>query len=417
MDQNYYFPARILQRGGDMPESAEHALRDLIKADLGGVSPFFFPAEISSDRLDSHFTHMLDSTLQNFAAEAEAGVSFLDSHVRRRLGLGYTLTGSLENLDSLKGNDSVTRIVSDIYTVPGIGLGEGSYASTDDFIRAIRARLVRKVSVGFHGGDMICDICGNSFWDWRACKHWPGRKYTVNGDNSDDGEGEEVVSTFGIADGHLAEVSAVYEGSTPGAMILRAEGMAEAGLLDGEEIRRLETQYRIRIPDGQRLWATEATTYSGLDFVENRDNGEKPMAEVERQAEEMLIREMLKSAGAPTGDLAKCVQWLVDDRARLKKANDELTPLADQGKQYRTDTIKDALAEGVRALGKDFHTETYERMFENADIAHIKQTRDDWKRQGDLVFKGKRLTIDGEEQSTTPAPAPANAVPNAAFRS
>jgi hypothetical protein len=393
MSNEYYFPAHVESK--EMPEAVESMLRDMIKGDLGGQSPYFFRAEISSDRLDSHFTHMLNSSLQNFATESENGISFLDSHQRYKLGIGYTLTGSCEN------SNGVTRVISDIYTVPGINLGNHSYASTDDFIRAMRAALVRKVSVGFHGGDMLCDICGYSFWDFRNCKHWPGRKYMVTDDNGVD---IETVSTFGISDAHLAEVSAVYEGSTPGAMILRAEGMAQAGLLDSEEIRRLETQYRIKLPAGQRIWPVKE---------EIQENGEKQMEELEQ------IKEILKGIGTPHGhgDAVKGIQWLADDRARLATENARLTPLADQGREYRADLIKEALAEGVRALGKDFHAETYELMFESADIAHIKRMRDDWKRQGDLIFKGKRLTVDGEEQPITPAPAPTSAVPDAAYRS
>lgn len=386
MDQDYYFPAEITSR--EMSESAEVKLREVVKADLGGVAPYLFPAEISSNRLDSHFTHMLDSTLRNFANESEIGVSFLDSHQRRRLGLGYTLTGAYEK------DNGVTRVTADVYTVPGIDFGDGSYASTDDFIRAVRARLVRKVSVGFHGGDMICDICGNSLWDWRNCRHWPGRKYTINGDNGEDGE--EVVATFGVEDAHLAEVSAVYEGSTPGAMIIRAEGMAQAGLLDGEEIRSLETQYRIKLSTGQRTWPVEK---------EIQANGEKQQMEGMEQ-----VLEALKKAGAPE-DPAKMARWIAD----IGEENTRLVALAKQGEQYRADTIEAALAEGVRALGDDFHTETYKKMFDSAEIDHIKRMSGDWKRQGDLLFKGKRKTVDDEQQ--TPAPAPISAVPDAAFKS
>lgn len=404
MDQNYYFPASVQSR--EMPEAVEALLREQIKGDLGGVSPYFFRAEISSNRQDGHFTHMLDSTLRNFASEAETGVSFLDSHKRWSLPIGYSLTGSYEK------DNGVTRVVSDIYTVPGISLGSHSYSSTDDFIRAMRASLVRKISVGFHGGDMICDLCGGSFWDWRSCKHWPGRKYTIESDdNGDNGsEGKEVVATFGIADAHLAEVSAVYEGSTPGAMILRAEGMAEAGLLDGEEIRRLEVQYRIKLPAGQRVWPTEKV----------QKNGEKPMAELDPVQDVLRLKEILRNAGAPHDDPAKAAQWLADENARLSKENARLIPLADQGREYRADLTEEAIAQGIRALGKEF-TEaaqaTYRKMFETSEVSFIKQMSADWKRQGDKIFKGKRLTADGEEQSTTPAPAPESRVPDAAYRS
>lgn len=399
MANEYYFPAEIQNR--EMPESIQTMLREMIKGDFGGATPYFFQAEISSSRIDSHFTRMLDSTLHNFAGEAETGVSFLDSHKRWSLPIGYTLTGSL------KKDNGITRVVSDIYTVPDIELRGHSYGSTTDFIKAVKSSLVRDVSVGFHGGDMICDICGNSFRDWRNCRHWPGRKYTINNENGDNGDGEEVIATFGIDDGHLAEVSGVYSGSTPDAMILRAEEMAQAGLFDGEEIRRLETQYRIKLPSGQRTWpTTDAVTYPGNQI----QNGEK------QQMDELdQIKEKLSKAGAKQKDPVAAAQWLVDDYASLKKDNDRLGPLAEQGEQYRADIVKQALAEGVRALGDDFHSETYEKMFINAEISHIKRMKDDWARQADLVFTGKRKTVDNEQQK--PPAAPVSAVPDEAYKS
>jgi hypothetical protein len=339
---------------------------------------------------------MAVSTLKNFAKDATAGVAFLDSHDKGKLGFGR----------SLQGHFNENRVIADFYTAPGVEFGgQHSYKSTDDFIRALQFGLVNDVSVGFYEGQMMCDICGHEFYDFANCQHWPGQTYEV--------EESEVISTFTNENGRLAEVSAVYDGATPGAMILRAEGMAEAGLLDGEEIRRLETQYRIKLHPPrayQGAWV--------LNEKEIQENGEKPMAEVGQQAEEMLIREILKSAGAPTGDLAKCVQWLADDRDRLKKANDELGPLAAQGKQYRTDLSEEAIVQGIRANGKEF-TEaaqaTYRKMFETADVSIIKQMSADWQRQGDKIFKGKRLTVDGEEQST--ALAPVSRVPDAAYKS
>lgn len=393
MANEYYFPAEIQNR--EMSESTQAMLREMVKGDFGGATPYFFQAEISSDRLDSHFTHMLSSTLQNFTNEAKAGVSFLDSHRRLSLPIGYTLTGSLEK------DNGVTRVVSDIYTVPDIELRGHSYGSTTDFIKAVKSSLVRDVSVGFHGGDMICDICGNSFRDWRNCKHWPGRKYPVNNENGDNGDGEEVVATFGITDAHLAEVSGVYAGSTPDAMILRAEEMTQAGLLDGEEIHRLETQYRIKLNTGQRVWPVEK---------EIQTNGEKQqMDELEQ------IKELLDKAEIPTGEPVIRVKKLIDGFETLKDENGKMASLADQGRQYRADTIKAALAEGVRALGDDFHSETYEKMFINADISHIKRMKDDWGRQAAKIFDGKRKTVDDEQQA--PAPTPASAVPDAAFKS
>ena len=105
---------------------------------------FFFEAEISSTTLDSYFTHMADSTLRNFAGDAAGGVALLDSHDGYKLGVGYSASGGYEE------EDGAGRVVATFYIVPGIKYGgRHSFASSDDFILAIRSGVVRDVSVGF----------------------------------------------------------------------------------------------------------------------------------------------------------------------------------------------------------------------------------------------------------------------------
>lgn len=82
----YTFPARIT--AVDMRQVA--GLPD----DL--PDPFVFETESSNNNLDFYFTHMLESTLRNFAAEAAVGVQFLDSHNNYNLGYGRTFDGRFE---------------------------------------------------------------------------------------------------------------------------------------------------------------------------------------------------------------------------------------------------------------------------------------------------------------------------------
>lgn len=366
------FPARIVgQLTGD-------EARQVIEADLGEAEPFVWRAEISSDRLDAYYTHMNERTLRNFATDAAAGVTFLDSHDHRKLGYGQSITGVFEV------DGQISRVVSDFYTVPGINFGSGlSYASTDDFIRAVKSRLARDVSVGFYGGDMICDICGGSFYDWRACPHWPGVEYPIG----EQGE-QTIIATFEIDDAHLAEVSAVYDGATPEAMILKARMQTEAGELEPRVARILEVKYRIK-PDPRQLWP-------GIEIKERS----KPMPD-EKTTEERLI----------------------DLQAQLDQANAEierLKPLAQQGEQYRADLIAEALAEGVRANGKEFPAETYQGILERSNIAEIKAMRDDWAAQAKRRFTNGRQTVDGDEgEAASAAKKPKTqrsaALPDAAY--
>lgn len=366
MDQ-YNFPARITSTRASAADAPEGAV--------------VWSAEISSDRLDAYFTHMAESSLRNFATDASAGVTFLDSHNSRQLGYGQSLAGVFQ----VEGG--VARVVADFYTVPGINFSSGlTYQSTDDFIRALQARLVRDVSVGFYGGDVICDICGNSLYDWRNCSHWPGMEYAI-GDKGN----ETVVATAEIVDARLAEVSAVYDGATPGAMVLRAQQMADAGLLEPETARRLETKYRIKLPATRVLSAAKpAATPERKKIVDELEQIRALMAELNVSGESVIDQ----------------VRWLVDENARL-------APLADAGRQYRDDLIADALAEGVRALGEAFPTETYRGIMNRAGLEEIKSLRANFATQAALRFPGGRQTSDSDQ---TPAPPKRERVPASHYK-
>ena len=193
-----FTPARIQDRAVELPAGLPDGA-------------FVREMEISSTRLDSYFTHMMASTLQNFAQEAKEGRSFLDSHDGGKLGLGYTFGGEL----AIEGDNALA--VANFYTVPGIRFGgQHSFASTDDFIKAVEARIVRDVSVGFHGGRWVCDICGGDYFRYSQCSHFAGVEYEQTGE---DGVTKRTLATVGIHDAHLSEVSAVFDGATPGAMI------------------------------------------------------------------------------------------------------------------------------------------------------------------------------------------------------
>jgi hypothetical protein len=377
-DTIHTVPARIIERALSVQE-----LTSLIQADLGDIQPFFWTAEISNNRLDFYFGRMGESTLKNFANDASAGVPFLDSHNNRNLGYGQSLSGRFEATGELM------RTVADFYTVPGIRFSGGqSYASSDDFILAVKSRLVRDVSVGFHGGMSICDICSADMFafDWETwrflCPHMPGVEYPV-GDRGN----EVVLATFTQEDSRLGEVSGVYDGATPGAMIEKAQRMAEAGQMPAELIRRVETKYRIKLPDRQRAWPG----------VEPKRS--KQMAEPTNNDLLPRIRAILDEAKAPEGDEAAGVRWLAGEVTRLTAENVRLSPLAEDGKAYRTDLIEDTLKEGVRAMGLNFPEETYREMLAGATLERIKTVRDKFAEQAKGVVPSGRQTTDTDEKA------------------
>jgi hypothetical protein len=434
-----------------MTQAAEYRIPARITAvDLRQVAglpddipdPFVFETESSNNNLDFYFTHMLESTLRNFAAEAAVGVQFLDSHNSYNLGYGRTFDGRFEidssqqpryRLDNPNAqlaftpDTAVMRAVIGTYTVPGIAFGGGlTYASTDDFIRAARAKLARDISVGFYGGRWTCDICGGNYRSYQSCQHLAGFEYALG----DQGE-RIVVCTVGIDGAHLAEHSVVYDGATPGAMLRKAEELARHGELEPEKAAAFELRYKVHLPTRKSFPVAdledrpvnvpnENTAGRGKELPDTTGdepmNLEQEMQEARAALAEANVNESVPVAGgirqlaqaaanlqaqldavrtavpeaAVGDDMASRVAWLATELTRL-------VPLADDGRAYRADLIEEAIAEGARAMGPGFAQEAYRGLLGASTIEVIKRMRDDWRAIGDKTFPGGRQTVDDDE--------------------
>lgn len=438
--------------------------REVRQLDLPGVEDpeeddgrFWFTAEISSTAIDAYHTHMMDSTLRNFARDAAAGVSLLDSHDGRKLGVGYSAGGRYEE----EGGEG--RALGLFYIVPGLRFGgTHSFASTDDYIRAVEVGVVRDVSVGFYGGRWVCDVCHQPYFgSTTTCQHIAGWEYEVE----IDGELLRVMCTVAIHDANLSEVSLVYDGATPGAMILKAEQEAEAGRLSPAMIRQLERRYRTRLAmDESAVWPVvgviSTSTASSITFPVNGsggrssagernmeldeelneievgktegvvegaaaqdasadDSADNDAAEEEMRTAVIAVRRALRESGADEGvPLDAAVRGLSERLATAERERDaarqeiaRLQPLADQGRAYHEDLVNQAIGEGVRAMGEAFPEETYRAMLAAAPLDHIRQIRDTFAAQAAERFPGGRLTRDknenGKEAARPATPAAA----------
>lgn len=361
--------------------------------------PFVFEAEASNNSLDYYYTHMTERTLRNYARNGAAGVQFLDSHDTRNLGYGRSFGGRFEedserppiwNLVGRMGDapaglefaiappEVLQRAVLDVFTIPGIRFGGSlTYASTDDFMRAVKGGLTRSVSVGFFGGASVCDVCGGNYRSYEDCPHLAGFVY-----ESGEQGGRSVLATVAIDGAVLLELSAVYKGATPEAMIIKAERLAAAGELEPAKVQLFERRYRVELP--RRIVS------AGIDLAVNRrPNGDANMSEDELQVQIRQIGGILADVDLVPAGLtqAEGVQRLVDEIERL-------APLAEDGRQYRADLVDEALAEGVRAIGAEFAQERYRTILENSTIEVIRQMRDDWRKTGDARLKGGRQSED-----------------------
>lgn len=420
----FAIPARILRPSSQRQIELLTIIKEnhvLDMAILDEKAPFFFDAEISSDLVDAYSSYMTLSTLTNFMNDAKMGVAFLPAHEHDELPFGRSFDAVLENVV----NPPRTRVVASFYTMPGLKLND---VSTDDLIGGLRSGLVKDTSVGFHGGDMTCSLCGRSIWSW-DCPHIPGKKYEVESG----GVFSVKTATYAVDGAHLAEVSAVYDGATPRAEILKAEREAAEGRLRPEEVRLFEQRYRVKLPAAKRSFAgvepqKPAQPPERSDMtIEEFLSGARSVLGLPGDADMHNVLLALSDAGGELARLRPMAGALAEAQGRAQALDGEVTtlraqvatlePLAADGRTYRDDLVVAALAEGVRAYGDKFAQETYETMLRGASLDVIKRMRDDWQSVGDARFPGGRVTTDGGELAPGKGSGakPRSAVPDAAY--
>jgi hypothetical protein len=363
-DMVLFTQAQIVVRAADSAPLLSLAKKRALDASIfDEFPPFLWQSEISSDRLDAYFTIMdPETTLANFAADAETGVAVLVGHDSRQAPTGYSLTGSLDA-------GKVTRVLSDAYALTD--------PASSPIINKVRAGVIRDVSVGFstRGAQCVCSICLRDMWRDYKCWHIPGMRYKRT-DNVEDAvtDPNGVLATGRIVGAHLSEYSLVYDGATPGAAVLQAQRSAAAGMLTSEQVRHIERQFHTNLPD-KRISAPGITLSKGAAM------------------DEQELQRVLEAAGVPT-DLTG-----IDRIRHLATENARLAPLAADGTTYRADLVAAGVAEAVRAFGAEAG-EKKRDMLLRMDLETIKDMTASWRDIGDTKLPGGRSTTN--EQNPEP---------------
>lgn len=356
---------------------------------------------ISTDKPDAYETVMDASSLQNFAADAAVGVSVLYGHDTYQI-VGRSFSGQYIT----RGG---ARVESECFIPGGLNLAG---VSTDEVIRALGLGILRDVSVGFWGYKVRCSICGLSLWDMN-CPHVPGVAYKVEGKRN------PVVALAVIADARLGEYSLVYDGATPDASVLAVKALqeADAGRLAPEEARALETQYRVRLPGAAHLWALGTRARPAAPAAEPAEEEPVTMpvvppagAPLDPETVRALVATVLPDAADPMAGLTELIGELTRLRqgaataATLEARVAELEPLAADGRAYRAETVKAALANGVRALKEKFEEAKWTELLGRMPIEQVRTLSDAWALQGEANFPPGRQTSEEEGDPRSPTP-------------
>lgn len=454
-------PADRILATSDGSERA--VLDDLLRQsapDADRESAVYWRATVSTGVLDAYYTRMTRTSLKNYAADADwqnrGGIPFMNAHRTgglfagsAELPLGRSLQGRYH--DGRGGSEIRTTV--DFYTVRGLKLGE---VSTDDFIRGLESGVIKDVSIGFRAGSTICSICGEDVLRSEKCPHWPGRTYEIETKVNGKTRKERVLCTADVEDAHLTEVSAVYRGATPGAVVSKLFRAADSGTLGHREARLLEQSYRLApgtVPvkpnwSGMTINVNGAAHAVGDEFAAAIARGvERAMDETHRtetEAEEtpdpgdpttesrttptppdqqtpqtpqhsLLFEEVRRILTQGVGQenlvapeqVVTSLRGLIGERDALRTERDTLRTQAADVESYRAAAIKRALFQGERALGKSFRREVWERMLAQQPMADILQITEDWESAAAKTFQsGREATADDATDAKIPRKQP-----------
>lgn len=303
-------------------------------------------ATISNDNVDSDGHYMGDSTLKNFGGAS--GVQVKDSHLRQN-GFGVTFDNEY--------NESLGNVTAGLRISRGMPLGEGSgglfggavsYKTSDAFITAIEDEIIKEVSIGAYGGDLICKICNMSMLKTYDCEHWPLEEYEVN----IDGVKKTVVCYAKYIDGKLREVSLVDKGACPGAEFQnRLDGHITKGVIPESQLYAIKARYGVMdnksfsFPDADP--ADKRTTGpEGDDIDLNKEEKEKVQL---KEALEIIEQKDAELKKAATQLMEKQVE--VDD---LEKKRTELYQASLELETKKTDLREDIFKLWKENRGLDF---------------------------------------------------------------
>lgn len=371
------FPARV--RAGSGSGDSLEALLALAREAAPDPTifeehdPYFWAASISTDRVDSYFTRMEDSTLRNFETGANEGVAFLTGHDTKRLPMGRSIQGKYTK----KRGEGNSKVEADFYTLRGMNTNG---VTTDDFIMGVRSGVVSDVSVGFHGGQFICNICERDMmdWDWsdweNNCMHIPGVEYELTNKKGEP-TGVRKLCIAAIENANLSEVSGVYDGATPGASITKARMLVESGKIPTAKARMIEAHYgnRFRIVP-EPIWTGHTINRASAAEEDSIVSDLKPIAEAEDAAvleDETRDAEVVENVGDAVEDAKDAANDAADDAA------EEVEDVAENVEDAAEEAAEDAndAADDVADDVNDANEETRATGDGDDDMAVIEELR------------------------------------------
>lgn len=234
---------------GAMPTDTEEALA-LINAklpegaaELTADDVYIHYLEAANDNfIGDRYMFLGESTLRNIAADAGRGFAFMNSHrtgslsQESELPFGKTFAGQYQEGIDEQGKPQKRAMVA-FYMLRGVKPNGENGPTTDDLHKMIVGGQVADVSVGLHGGEALCDVCGVNLRE-TDCAHAPGTRRGMSDEQISQQLERGVTqgrASYTLNDARCGEVSAVFDGAVPGAGVKKVMSLRRKGKLNHRE--------------------------------------------------------------------------------------------------------------------------------------------------------------------------------------
>lgn len=340
---NLYERQMTVQTASGSVEQYMDRINQMSHVQLSAEDVFVYQGIISSDAMDSYYTKMdAETSLRNYANDLKAGTPLMTYHETSQSPIGRSFDSSIDVKE-----DGKTVVRGLFYIVRHTKInGE----STDDLIRQIETGTLTEMSVGFGG----INLWYKSSYDGKdifESRYYPGDK---------DENGNLVY--YYIMDATLREVSLVYKGACPDAVVERIRNDLP-NMEDAErQIQKYETRFNVRI-DMPKQRSKEGKRMNIEEITRAVEKGDLQRGELLKALKVDAITEGQRSILKELGEDAS-----IETVRSLKEK-------AEIGKRAFEEKL-DELVKARVAIGQEFDQEKYKEQMRSMDVDFIEdQTR------------------------------------------
>lgn len=251
----------------------------------------------------------------------------------------------------------------------------------EDLIANVDAGILKEVSVGFKTKDKLCSICGNSFYDYENCKHWPGREYTNNG----------ITSKCYL---RMKEPTDAFEYS-----FVAVPAQPAAGVVKGVKLEKnTEEEKLYNLKQGESSEKQPSIFYAQIS-----KRGEKSMKHLKELIEKAKSENAIEIS-IPVDDLKKDLsiyEEAIEKNKDLEGQVKELEPKATMGEQYIEDLKKECTRLGKMAEGEAFNVEMMGGLFEKCSVDELKTFKSQYEKKVDEKYPPQPQTKNFNQEKET----------------